>query len=698
MSSDEIKKALELLDTELKHDPFLVSHIQSARATNNWDHVKEYLQRNKRLIDHARNEKIAQDQLKAVCPFYPFPEAKKLQEIEGPLKLGIVNNNQDFFSINPDDLAMHLMLLGRTGTGKSWFILHASEQLCAMTGFNIVLPDRKQYYRRAATKISNLKVLPFEKLVFNPLQVPEWMSPRDFCFVWSKAFVADNLLGPPTEGLLRQMIFKLYHDRDVHEGSKNYPTISELYAELERSRTSSKKSLTFKYKEFLESACNRLEPYVYFPQFNKQIGISYDVFENDHLILELPSHKISSQMHNFIISLIINTLFAKRQIFQHRGNQLRTLFIVDEASTYMSATREHTDLQWIEPGVNEIARMGREFGIGLWMCSQESKSFNYVFRANCFTKVAFPLTEGQDVRDIQDSFGLSKKQRDYLYELPSNRVAVVRYARYPDPFILEVPYLPGYDEIPSDQELGEAMSGWLSEILPKPVRAPEVRLETEAVDEPSSFVPENEMSIFDSNLVLAKKELNALLIIRALQKKPFLKKKELFDEIGVGSEDAESARSWLIDTGYIASHRIGLRAGAPGEYSELMASAFEKFGGSPPPGRGGFKHKCLCNFVKEWLEAEGFKTRLEGSLRGMNGAFDILATKEKEKVGYEITLSFENLLEIVRDRLKSDVSKVVIVCKNREDLEHAKEIVSKEYEEEERIEFKTVFGFSRKST
>ena len=697
MGSDDIKKALELLNTELKHDPFLASHIQAARISNNWDHVKEYMRRNGRLNDHVRNEKTAQDQLKSVCPFYPFPETEKLQEIGGSLKLGIVNNNQDFFSINPDDLAMHLMLLGRTGTGKSWFILHAIEQLCAMTGFNIVLPDRKQYYRRAIRKIPELKVLPFDKLVFNPLQVPEWMSPRDFCFIWSKAFVSDNLLGPPTEGLLRQSIFKLYHDRGVHAGSKNYPTISELYKYLERCRTDSKNPLTFKYKEFLESACNRLEPFVYFPQFNKQIGISYDVFENDHVVVELPSHKLSSQMHNFIISLIVNTLFSKHQQFQLRGNHLRTLFIVDEASTYMTASREHTDLQWIEPGVNEIARMGREFGIGLWMCSQESKSFNYVFRANCFTKIAFPLTEGQDVRDIQSSFALSKEQKNYLYELPSNRVAVVRYARYPDPFILEVPLLSGYDEIPGDRDLEIAMADWLSEILPKPVHAPEVRLEVKAIDELPPAATENEFSFFSSKLALPKKELNAIMIVRALQRKPFLKKKELFDEIGIGSEDGEAARSWLMELGYIVSHKIGLRAGAPGEYSELKASAFNKFGGSPPPGRGGFKHKCLCNFVKEWLEADGFKTRLEGSLRGMKGAFDILATRGKEKVGYEITLSFENLLGNVRGGLGSEAKKVVIVCQNREDLEHAKGIVSKEYEEEERIEFKTVFEFSKKS-
>ncbi len=698
MGSDEIKQVLELLDTDLKNDPFFASHVRTARVTNNWDHVLEYVRKNDRLIGQVRNEKAVQHRFKGLCPFYPFPESQDLLEFGGDLKFGVVNNSGDFFSINPDDLAMHLMLLGRTGAGKSWFILHAIEQLCSMTGFNIVLPDRKQYYRRAVSKISRLKVLPFERLLFNPLQVPDWMHPRDFCFVWAKAFVADNLLGPPTEGLLRQVIMRLFTENGVLSGSKYYPTMSELYKHLEKIRSSPRNPLTFRYREFLESACNRLEPYTYFFQFNERLGVGHEIFENDHVVLELPAHKLSSQMHNFIISLIVNTLFAKRQQFQLRGNQLRTLFIVDEASSYMSANREHTDLQWIEPGVNDIARMGREFGIGLWMCSQESKSFNYVFRANCFTKVAFPLTEGQDVKDIQDSFGLSNEQRDYLYELPSNRVAVVRYARYPKPFILEVPLLSGYDDIPGDRDLEDAMSDWLSDVVPKISLVPDVSTKEDTTGQTEAPGPEDrEWSIFSSGQALPKKELNALLIIKALQKKPFLKKKELFDEIGIGTEDAESARSRLIELGYIESHKIGLKPGAPGEYSELKSPAFEKFGGSPPPGRGGFRHKCLCNFAQECLEAEGFKTRLEGSLKGMHGAFDILAVKGKEKMGYEITLSFDNLLDNVRDGLASEATKLVVVCQNREELERAKEIVSKEYGEEGRLEFRTIFDFSRKS-
>jgi hypothetical protein len=163
------------------------------------------------------------------------------------------------------------------------------------------------------------------------------------------------------------------------------------------------------------------------------------VFASENVVLEMPDRSLSNYTRNFVTSLLINLSYARNMELGLRGSKLRTLFMVDEGATWMGANRESSGYDFIEPAINEIVRKGREFGIGLWVCSQESKSFNPVYRSNCLLKIGFPLTDGEDVKAIQDSFGLDDDQKTFLYKMPLRKFAVVRYGGFERPFLLEVP-------------------------------------------------------------------------------------------------------------------------------------------------------------------------------------------------------------------------------------------------------------------
>jgi len=85
-------------------------------------------------------------------------------------------------------------------------------------------------------------------------------------------------------------------------------------------------------------------------------------------------------------------------------------------------------------------------------------------------------------------------------------------------------------------------------------------------------------------------------------------------------------------------------------------------------------------------------------MEGSQKAFDVLAWKKGEgMLGFEVTLHFGNLVRNLREGLKTTVRTVVVVCKNKDELEKAKWIVKKEMGELGRVDFKTIFEFTRKN-
>jgi hypothetical protein len=353
--------------------------------------------------------------------------------------------------------------------------------------------------------------------------------------------------------------------------------------------------------------------------------------------------------------------------------------LIDEGRTILSASRERSALDWIEPGLNEVISKGREFGIALWLCSQEMSSFSQVFRSNCLIKISYPLTDGEDVSQVQKSFGLTDEQTEYLFKLPEQRVAICRYGKFDRPFILVTPELTGLDRVPDDQEVEQAMDPFYKQILPKE--------DSETIEITEPITPKFHYT---------EAEVDGLTMMKHLAKNPFLNYKNLIDELNLTPARGDKARAWMVNSGFVTIHSIKLKLGRPGEYFELTNEAYKSFGGTPPVGKGGFEHKCFCHAIKGFLEEQGFGVRFEGMMEGSQKAFDVLAWKTGEGMfGYEVTLHTHNLIKNLKDDLNTTVKKVVVVSPNKDELEKAKAIVRSGMGQQNRVEFKTIFEFTQ---
>jgi len=410
--------------------------MRGALRTKDWSYVNRHVAQSPELKELAEQLVFVERMAKEENPFFPFPSPQELSEVGGDVSLGLANYQGGMFGVPHDNLAMHAMVMGKPGSGKTHFNRRIAEQVSGLNGVNVVLPDSKSDYRGLINK--GFKIIMFDRFRFNPLQVPAWAHPLAFINLWAQVFSAEFFVGLPGIELLSQAINQLYVERDIFFGSKNFPTMKDLLGKINAMSTD--KYFGPKYRDIYQALIVRLGAFVSRPEvFGFSQGIDHEIFLSENVVLEMPDRHLSNYTRNFVTSLLINLAYARNMELGLRGNKLRTLFMVDEGATWMGAGRESWGADFIEPAVNEIARKAREFGVGLWVCSQESKSFNQVYRSNCLLKISFQLDDGEDVSMIQRSFGLDDGQTTFLSKLPNRGWAVVRYGGFERPFLLEVP-------------------------------------------------------------------------------------------------------------------------------------------------------------------------------------------------------------------------------------------------------------------
>ena len=500
--------------------------------------------------------------------------------------------------------------------------------------------------------IPDLKLITFRRFMFNFLQVPTWMDPRDFIVLFAKVFTRTNLLSIPSENLIVTALTRLFRMKGIVDGSSNYPTILELFKII--TLMANEKEFGPRYRDIFDAILNRLSAYL-LRNFSVRNGIDVDVFTKIHIVLELPLVKLADYVHNFIASWIMMLIFYKNMTLGLRDNSLRTLYLVDEARTILGTGANAGNLEGAEPSINEIITKGREFGQGLWLCSQESQSFPQVFRSNCSLKFAFALPDGEDVREIQRSFALSDDHVSHLSKLPAERVAICRYGNFGRPFLLCAPEF-NMGPFPEDDTVEKAMESFYREIIPQ--------------EEKPIMLNEGRSAL--SEKTQSPAEIDGEAIIKHLMNSPFQSYRSLITALHLTHKRAGQAKNYLDKSGLAKIHSIVLRKGKPGVYFELTEKTYEKYGGNPPVGKGGFAHKMFAGAIKEYVEANGYNTLIEGVIPETGKAIDVLAWKKGEgMIGYEVTLHFENLISNLMQDLATTLKTVVVVCRNKDELSKA---------------------------
>jgi hypothetical protein len=658
MLEDDHKKPeyiLELLRKgKMLDHPGVALHVKRALDTNDYSPLYRFIQTYPVIKALAVN-KIAKEEFEqALSPFRPYPSIKDAEEyLSGPLKFGCINEARSFFAIAYDLLCLPILCAGRTGSGKSILIKYLLSQIITKhLDFNVLIPDLKKEYRHQCTDGTNLKVLTQDRIMINPLQIPDWCNRiEDHIVAFSKTFVSENYLVGTSQNILIDLVELLYRSRGIYDGSRNYPKLKDLYDLVTKYLLKAK---SFRYTDVLLWIQNRLKPYLLCGSFNCQFGIPFETFQKENLVLEMDTG-FTDQIYNFTIATIANQLYIHNKA-KNLGGTIKHWFVVDEARILFNAHRDVSNFG--ESILTEILTKSRAFGISFLLASQESESFNSVMRALSYLKIAFPLNDAEDLIFIQNSFGLSEEQKDALFELPPYGTAVVRYGGYKKPFLLEVPEYQIKLKL-SDDELKNRMASFYSELdrhIKKSITPTTV--ETKTTNIPASSA--------------------ALLFF--LGKYPFTTVSGLVQAPGFKSPvEVNKALSWLIDNDFLQIEKYRTSKTKMSIYPILSDKAMSYLGMENVPGKGSYEHSLYQHLVFEKVSRDGYTAKVEGRMKNSTKLIDVMATSQdkKKNIAFEITLSFHNLIDNINSDFNAGVSEVVIVCRSKEDLQKARSIIEK---------------------
>lgn len=658
MDEQYLEVIQKLRDGNMLSQPGVRFHMNRALATGDCSKLLEYLERHPSTLAAAERNILFAVQQRAECPYRPYPDPQDVQEyLSGSLKLGFVNDLDDMFGIDWDILSMPVINAGRVGSGKS---ILAKYLLCQMVRkkrpFNVIIPDLKKEYRDLLPYCRTLKVLTKDHIRFNPFEVPLWSNPKDHSMRVARIFVSENYLIATSMNELIKVIQWLYKKRGVFDGGKKYPTFLDVYKAVGARLRASKWG---RYVDVLRWLENRLFPYTQSPTFCCLSGIPFDCLKNNNLVLEMDMG-FTGHMYNFTVAYIADLLYSYNIEHGFIGSKLRHLFNVDEARILFNAYRDSS--RFGESILNEIVSKSREFGIGFFLSSQESASFNQTIRSLAFLKIAFPLNDAKDLEFIQESFGLDDEQKAYLFRLPRYGRAVVRYSGYEMPFLLQVPHF-------------KIRRHLTNEVVQK-------RMNTFYQKLRSQIKPIAGVQLIGDLILIPPPEVIGVCFFLDLE--PFTKVSMIAKKSTVKSQSkVNNALKWLHDYKYIRYKEFRLsktKTGRKSKFAILTDKAHRDFGTKRPRGKGGFEHAMYQHLIHRQLTLAGTEAFIEGILEESHKLIDVLArTTDDNHTAYEVTGCLDNLVSNIRQDFDAGADKVVIVITDPNNMKKARKKVAKDF-------------------
>ena len=330
------------------------------------------------------------------------------------------------------ELPKHLLLLGRTGSGKTNFFYWVLSQL--ITKIPVWIFDRKEDYRHLH------RVFPGRLLVIdlvrdfkcNPLAVPPYVQPKRWLDQFCELFCRINSLLDGSSGLLRTTLDRLYMDYGVYDGSGKCPSFFELLESLKRIRVPA----YGRQSGFRDSLVNRVQAYLNHGElYDCSVGFDIERLMSKSVVFEITG--MLEVQANFWLNFLLLYMFSDRIARKERGNQLRNVVCFDEAkSVFPPFVNANIGFKPITYMVSQL----REFGVSIIAADQSADLDNSIF-ANSQFKMVMQLGSGDDIDKAAKALGLDRDQKDYIYSLDVGE-AIVRHPKINQPFVMEIPRFP----------------------------------------------------------------------------------------------------------------------------------------------------------------------------------------------------------------------------------------------------------------
>jgi len=612
----------------------------------------------------------------------PFPPPSKKFARAGDIRLGTVSyGGQQLypFYLTSDRLKEHLLIAGRSGSGKTNLTFVLAEGIMS-SGIKVLALDWKRGYRDLKSRHNKLRVYTIGRDIapfrFNPLIPPAGCESH----VWIKLIVdviASAYLGG--EGVISLLVAgldHLYSEFGVFDQTQRvWPTIQDLLAWLRTVKLKGRAAMW-------QASAERILLGMTYGEF----GAVLNTQDNSH-VAELLQHNVvlemdglSSSSDRVMFSEALTLYLYRYRLAQGPRKKLTNVIVLEEAHNLLLKKSTESKESVLETSI----RMVRQYGLGYVFVDQSASLLSKVAFANSYATVALSQKLRSDVQTIAGAMNLSDEQKEALNTLPVGS-AVVRLAdEHPEPFLVRIPLSPIREGCVSDSAIRTQFGSCYSDtganrtqlsnstaVSPIPPRDNKERnnrnnLNNDKDTHPPSPKESKEEESFVSKPGPPRETLSreGIRFLADVTARPLSTTVSRYQRLNLSRRRGNAVRESLASAGLIKRVVIATRSGQVvlyqlTEQGSTVCSAHHIDPG--PAWRESLEHKFWVNRAARQFEKKGYEVKLEHPVKG-NGAIDILATKSGQKVAVEVETGKSDIKENLNKIRGAGFDKIVLVA------------------------------------
>jgi len=394
----------------------------------------------------------------------PFPPPPAAFAARGDVPIGAVTYADRAlypFRLQSDRLKEHLLIAGRSGSGKTNLTFVLLEGLMAR-GIKVVALDWKRGYRDLLGVHGDLRVYTIGRDVspfrFNPLIPPPGCEPHVWIKLITDAMARAYLGGEGVISLFVAGLDKLYAECGVFAGRPTrWPTVRDLLEWLRATKLRGRAALW-------QASAERILLAMTYGEF----GAVVDTQDNCH-VQDLLDHNVvlemdglSSSSDRVLFSESLTLYLYRTRLAEGPRSQLRNVIVLEEAHNLLHARAADSAESALETSI----RMIRQYGIGYVFVDQSASLLSRVAFANCYAQLALSQELKADVQTMAGAMNLTDEQKEALNTLPIGS-AVVRLAdEHPEPFLVRVPRSRVQEGAVTDTGIRQRMASYSSNTSP----------------------------------------------------------------------------------------------------------------------------------------------------------------------------------------------------------------------------------------
>lgn len=596
-------------------------------------------------------------------PFYPLPKGL---EVAGDIELGKYGKEEFSFGLLYGEMAQHVLLAGRSGSGKTTQLYYVMNQLLKKN-IPFWAIDFKREFRGLLRSGEDVLVLTPENFKFNPLRPPEGITPLRWISIFSDVFAHSTGLLEGSNSFLLDQAYNLFDLFKVFEGSGNYPSFNELLEILKRVYI----PLNTREARYLESVRNRLNSCV----LNAKSMLDCDKDMMDDLLKQNKTvvfefYGLSEHVATFFIEMILTKLYFYRMA-QGRGCSRNVPMVVfmDEARNVYDYRKEKNNAAGV-PIIDTITERIRDFGVSLFICTQIPTEICASAKANTYTKIMMNLGSGNDIHDMARCMGLNENQMQFNYGLGIGNAIVRLAGRYTKPFWFHVPEVLMNKDV-SDWEVknrtGPTLSGF--EVVP-------VARSTPYLDYVESLQPRGKSGQSKGGISGAVSGFMA-----NVASHPYHSVTRRYDALGLSRKKGKVMKDYMLENGLSTELNVKVSK-TIFNFLVLTQKGFATCVVNGPvnedwkdivAGKVSFLHKFYQFLIKEVLTQEGWEVFIEYQIKD-DKWIDVVAKCGNRNLAFEVAITKfepEDVLKCMVDG-NERFDEIRVVCQDetaRKDIE-----------------------------